>query len=180
MGPPGSGKGTQAEEICGRRELAHISTGEMLREAMAAGTELGNKVKAVVENGDLVSDELILDLVRERLSQDDASAGYMLDGFPRTVPQAEGLLELFAEGPGLEMVLLLEVSDEAIIERLLARGRTDDSRETIQHRLGVYRAQTEPVVRYLREQGVTVAGVDGIGAVEEIRERIESVLDSAH
>lgn len=180
MGPPGSGKGTQAALICAKRGMAHISTGEMLREAMEAESPLGRQVKAVVERGDLVSDELMLDLVRARLEQDDCRQGFILDGYPRTQPQAASLLAMLDEcgADGLEAVLLLTVPDEEIVERLSARGRTDDTRETIQHRLDVYRDLTEPVLRYLENRGVEIDRIDGLGTIEEITERIEGVLDA--
>ena len=180
MGPPGSGKGTQAARICAKRGMAHISTGEMLRRAMEAETTLGREVKAVVERGDLVSDELMLDLVKDRLDEDDCNGGFILDGYPRTQPQAESLLAMLAEcgADGLEAVLLLTVPDEQIVERLMARGRTDDTRETIRHRLGVYRDLTEPVLRYLDSRGVEIDEIDGLGTIEEITERIEGVLDA--
>jgi len=179
MGPPGSGKGTQAERICDRRGIAHISTGDMLREAMAAGTELGEQVKAVVDSGNLVGDDLMLALVDERLKQDDARAGFLLDGFPRTVPQADGLLGLVG-GNGLHCVLLLQVDDEVLTKRLLGRGRTDDTAETIGHRLAVYREQTEPVLAFLGGRGLAIETIDGEGTVDEITDRIERVLDAEH
>jgi len=180
MGPPGSGKGTQAAKICAKLGLDHVSTGEILREAMRAGSELGQRVKAVVESGNLVSDELMLELVAKRLAEESSQRGFMLDGYPRTVPQAEALLALLAKSSGkhIEAALLLRVPDETIVERLLLRGRTDDTRETIQHRLKVYEVETEPVLRYLEGQGVGIVDIDGVGSIEEIAERIESVLDA--
>jgi len=178
FGPPGSGKGTQAERIAQRRCLAHISTGDMLRAAMAASTELGLRVKAVVERGDLVTDELMLDLVRERLGQADAAQGFLLDGFPRTVPQADGLLKLLGRGKqALDLVILLDVADDELVTRALARGRADDAEATIRHRLRVYRQQTEPVLAML-DGKVAVAEIDGIGGIETITERIERALDA--
>jgi adenylate kinase len=179
MGPPGSGKGTQAAKICAKRNLDHVSTGDILREAMRTGSEIGRKVKAVVESGNLVGDELMDELVKARLTEESARRGFMLDGFPRTVPQAEVLLEMLGEG-GIEAVLLLKVPEEAIVERLLLRGRTDDTRETIRHRLEVYEKETEPVLRYLESQGVDIVEIDGMGSVELIAKRIESVLDTVH
>jgi len=180
IGPPGSGKGTQAARICAQRGWAHISTGDMLRAAMEAGSETGKKVQSVVGSGDLVGDELMLQLVAERLKAEDCQNGFMLDGFPRTVPQVEGLLKMLPEegGQRIDKVLLLRLPDEEIIERLLERGRTDDSRETIQHRLQVYRKQTEPVVNFLRSEGVEVDEIDAMGSIDEISERIGNVLDA--
>lgn len=178
FGPPGSGKGTQAVRIAERHELAHVSTGDMLREAMAAGTDLGLQVKAIVERGDLVTDDLMLGLVKERLAQPDAAQGFLLDGFPRTVAQAEGLMELLgAENKALDLVILLDVADDELVKRALARGRTDDTEETIRHRLDVYRQQTEPVLATL-DGKVEIGRVPGIGAIDEITQRIERVLDA--
>ncbi len=180
MGPPGSGKGTQAARICAERGWVHVATGDMLRAAMEEGSPTGLKVKSVVENGDLVGDELMLELVAERLGRDDCRKGFVLDGFPRTVRQAEGLLELLPEigGKSIDKVILLRLPDEVIIERLLGRGRTDDSEETVRHRLDVFRSQTEPVVEYLQSQGMRVSEVDAVGSIEEISERIGRVLDA--
>ena len=180
MGPPGSGKGTQAAKICAKLGLDHVSTGEILREAMRAGSELGQRVKAVVESGNLVGDELMLELVAKRLAERGAEGGFMLDGYPRTVPQAEALLSLLAKSSGkhIEAALLLKVLDDGLVGHLLLRGRTDDTRETIQHRLEVYQEETEPVLRYLEDQGVDIVDIDGVGSIEDIAERIESVLDA--
>jgi len=178
FGPPGSGKGTQAAKLGRARDLAHISTGDMLRVAMAAGSELGRQVKDVVERGDLVPDALMLDLVRERLSQPDAAQGFLLDGFPRTVPQAEGLLDVMRGlDRELEVVVVLDVTDDVLVDRALKRGRSDDNEETIRHRLSVYRQQTEPVLAFL-EGKVPIASVDGVGEIAEIGERIGRVLDA--
>lgn len=180
FGPPGSGKGTQAARIAERRDIAHISTGDMLREAVAAETDLGLQVRAIIERGDLVTDELMLGLVKERLGQADAKEGFLLDGFPRTVAQAESLLELAAkENRPIELVVLLDVPDEELLERALARGRADDTKETIHHRLSVYREQTEPVLEALAGK-VTIETIDGVGDLDSITERIERVLDAAN
>lgn len=179
MGPPGSGKGTQAERIASSRGLAHISTGDMLRAAMSAGTPLGLQVKEIVERGDLVPDDLMLALVDERLQADDAGAGFLLDGFPRTVAQAEGLQAVLEQqGAPLGCIVLLSVPDDRLVERAMARGRADDDEATIRHRLEVYRKQTEPVLGWY-EGKVPVYEVDGVGGIEEITERITSVLDDA-
>ena len=179
MGPPGSGKGTQAVRVCQKRNMAHVSTGDMLRAAMAAGSELGRQVKSVVESGDLVGDRLMLELVADRLEQSDAAEGFMLDGFPRTLPQVDGLLAQLEDSEmELDAVLLLEVPDKVITERMRSRGRTDDVEKTIRHRLDVYRQQTEPVIAHLRARGVEITEVDGVGSMDEITERIEGVLDA--
>lgn len=178
FGPPGSGKGTQAARLGKAHTLAHISTGDMLRGAMAAESDLGKRVKGVVERGDLVPDDLMLGLVRERLSEPDATGGFLLDGFPRTVPQAEGLLDVMRDlDRNLDVVVVLDVADDILVGRALKRGRSDDNEETIRHRLSVYRRQTEPVLSFL-EGKVPIASVDGVGEIDEIGERIGRVLDA--
>jgi adenylate kinase len=177
MGPPGSGKGTQAARIAERRGLAHISTGDMLRAAMAAESELGSRVKDIVDRGDLVPDDLMLELVLDRLTQADAANGFLLDGFPRTVAQAEALVAALTGGQVLERIILLEVPDEVLVERVLARGRADDSEETIRHRLRVYLDSTRPVLAAL-EGKLDRADIDGVGTIDEITERIEKALDA--
>jgi adenylate kinase len=151
----------------------------MLRAAVAGGTDLGLQVKAIIERGDLVTDELMLGLVRERLGQADTREGFLLDGFPRTVNQAEGLLALLSKADRpLDVVLLLDVDDDELVRRALARGRADDSEETIRHRLNVYREQTEPVLAQLSGK-VAVERVEGTGELETITRSIELVLDAA-
>ena len=175
MGPPGSGKGTQAVRIAERRGLAHISTGDMLRAAMAAGSDLGNRVKDIVDRGDLVPDELMLELVLDRLSQPDAANGFLLDGFPRTVAQAEALIAALEGDRVLERIILLEVPDDVLVERALARGRVDDTEDTIRHRLRVYQDSTRPVLQAL-EGRLDRVDIDGVGGIDEITERIEAAL----
>jgi adenylate kinase len=176
MGPPGSGKGTQAARIAERRGLAHISTGDMLRAAMAAGNELGRRVKDIVDRGDLVPDELMLELVLDRLRQPDAADGFLLDGFPRTVAQAEALYVALEGDRALDRIILLEVPEEVLIRRALGRGRVDDTEETVRHRLEVYHDSTRPVLDAL-EGKVERVNIDGVGEIEEITARIESALD---
>jgi len=175
MGPPGSGKGTQAARIAERRGLAHISTGDMLRAAMAAGTTLGRRVKDIVDGGDLVPDALMLELVMYRLGQPDTAAGFLLDGFPRTVAQAEGLIEALSGDQVLDGIILLEVPEDVLVERALARGRADDTEETIRHRLRVYLDSTRPVLAALNGR-LDRADIDGVGEMDEITARIEAVL----
>jgi adenylate kinase len=178
MGPPGSGKGTQAERIAEKRRMPHISTGDMLRAAIAEGSELGERVKATLERGDLVSDDLMLEIVKERLAQPDAENGFLLDGFPRTVAQAEALLDALEGDRQLDAVIVMQVPEEELVGRVLGRGRDDDTEETIRHRLKVYEEQTEPVLAVL-EGRVPRYDVDGVGDVEEITRRIENALDAA-
>jgi adenylate kinase len=180
LGAPGAGKGTQAVRIAETHGIPHISTGEMLRSAIAAGSELGQKVKEIVESGALVPDELIVEVIRDRLSQPDAQSGFVLDGFPRTIVQAEALDALLAElGRPLEIVLELELSEETAVERMLGRaadqGRADDTPEVIKNRFVVYRRQTEPLSNYYRGTGKLVA-IDSSPGMDEVFAEIERVL----
>jgi adenylate kinase len=180
LGAPGAGKGTQAVRIAETHGVPHISTGEMLRGAIAAGSELGRKVKEIVESGALVPDELVVEVIRERLSQPDAQNGFVLDGFPRTIGQAEALDALLAElGRPLEIVLELELAEETAVERMLGRaaeqGRADDTPEVIKNRFEVYRRQTEPLSNYYRSTGILVA-IDSSPGMDEVFAEIERVL----
>ena len=180
LGAPGAGKGTQAVRIAETHGIPHISTGEMLRGAIAAGSELGQKVKEIVESGALVPDELVVEVIRERLSQPDAQKGFVLDGFPRTIGQAEALDTLLAElGRPLEIVLELELAEETAVERMLGRaaeqGRADDTPEVIKNRFAVYRRQTEPLSNYYRSTGILVA-IDSSPGMDEVFAEIERVL----
>jgi adenylate kinase len=180
LGAPGAGKGTQAVRIAEAHGIPHISTGEMLRSAIAAGSELGLKVKEIVESGALVPDELVVEVTRERLSQPDARSGFVLDGFPRTIGQAEALDTLLAElDRPLEIVLELELEEETAVERMLGRaaeqGRADDTPEVIKNRFEVYRRQTEPLSNYYRSTGILVA-VDSSPGMDEVFAEIERVL----
>lgn len=180
LGAPGAGKGTQAVRIAETHEIPHISTGEMLRGAIAAGSELGQKVKEIVESGALVPDELVIEVIRERLTQPDAQKGFVLDGFPRTIGQAEALDALLAElDRPLEIVLELELAEETAVERMLGRaaeqGRADDTPEVIKNRFEVYRRQTEPLSNYYRSTGILVA-IDSSPGMDEVFAEIERVL----
>jgi adenylate kinase len=181
LGAPGAGKGTQAVRIAETHGIPHISTGEMLRNAIAAGSELGQKAKEIVESGALVPDELIVEVIRERLSQSDASAGFVLDGFPRTIGQAEALDVLLAElRRPLEIVLELVLEQEIAVERMLGRaaeqGRADDTPEVIKNRFEVYRRQTEPLSNYYHSKGILLA-IDAAPSMDEVFAEIERVLD---
>ncbi len=181
LGAPGAGKGTQAVRIAETRGIPHISTGEMLRGAIAAGSELGQKVKSIVESGALVPDELVIDVIRDRLAQPDTQNGFVLDGFPRTLGQAEALDQLLAElGRPLEIVLELELLEDTAVERMLGRaaeqGRADDTPEVIRNRFEVYRRQTEPLSEYYRGKGILVA-VDSTPSMDEVFAAIERALD---
>jgi len=183
LGAPGAGKGTQAVRIAETHGIPHISTGEVLRGAIAAGSELGQKVKEIVESGALVPDELVVDVIRERLAQPDAQAGFVLDGFPRTIGQAEALDALLAElDRPLGIVLELELAEETAVERMLGRaadqGRADDTPEVIKNRFEVYRRQTEPLSNYYRSTGILVV-IDSSPGMDEVFAEIERVLDGA-
>jgi adenylate kinase len=174
LGPPGAGKGTQAVKLAESRGLLHLSTGDLLRAEVAAGSELGQEAEAVMARGELVSDALVLAIVRSRLS--GHGGGWLLDGFPRNLAQAEALDALLGElDQQIELVVLLEVDDGVLIPRLLSRGRADDNEAVIRHRLEVYREQTAPLIEHYRGQGV-LQSVEAAGTVEAIAERIEALL----
>ncbi len=181
FGPPGAGKGTQAERICASKGVPHISTGEMLRDAVASGSELGSRIKTVMESGELVSDDLIGDVVAERLKQPDALDGFLLDGFPRTVAQVGILDRVLADlGAALDHVVMLEVPDAQIIERLRGRAaearaagqvRPDDNEETVRSRLRVYHQQTQPVEMIYQRKRL-LRKVDGVGSIDQVFDRV--------
>lgn len=168
LGAPGSGKGTQAARVAEEVGIPAISTGEMLRSAVAAGTELGQRVEAVMAAGELVSDDLMAELVRERLAADDAQDGFLLDGYPRTAPQADVLDDILSEvGAPLDHVIFLDVPESELVQRALARQRADDTEEVIQERLRVYREKTEPLIGRYKEAGL-LRRIDGNRAIDTI------------
>lgn len=180
LGAPGAGKGTQAAALVERLGIPHISTGEMLRKAVADKTEVGLEAKAVMDAGKLVSDEIVIAIAEERLSQPDTEKGFVLDGFPRTCAQAEALDGTLSRlGTPLARCVAVTVDTEAMVQRLLKRaeleGRADDNEETIRERMRVYDAQTAPLLEYYGGKGI-LSEVDGMGTVEEVSARIESVL----
>ena len=180
LGAPGAGKGTQASRLAKDLGAPQVSTGDILRAAVAKGSELGRRVQAVVERGDLVGDDIVVAVARERLAREDAQGGFILDGFPRNVAQAEALDEMLAErGARLERCVALMVDEEGVVARLLRRaeieGRSDDTEETIRNRMSVYREQTEPLLEHYREKGV-LAEVPGMGSVEEVSEAIQEAI----
>ncbi len=206
IGPPGAGKGTQAKRLSARLGIPQVSTGDMLREAKSAGTELGKRVADVMARGALVSDEIVISLVEERLGREDAAKGFVLDGFPRTIPQAQALDAMLARvGRALKSVVLLEVPDSLIVERITGRRtgettgriyhlkydpppfpdrgeggerliqRADDTEAVVHSRLAAYAAQTAPLDAYYAEQGL-VRRVDGVGTLDEVSARLFAAL----
>jgi adenylate kinase len=181
LGPQGAGKGTQGKLIAREYSLPHIATGDILRGAIAAGTELGRKVEPLLTAGLLVPDDLMIELIRFRLSQEDTERGFVLDGFPRTMPQAEALDENLAEiERPLSVVFEFQVPEQVAVERLLRRseeeGRADDTLAAIRTRLELYRQETEPLIEYYRAKGILVP-VHADRPVEEVFAEIQQALE---
>ena len=170
IGPPGAGKGTQAGLVAQRLGIPHISTGEMFRHHVSHGTALGKRVKAIMEEGGYVPDDITVAMLAERLAEPDAVPGYILDGFPRTGPQVEALDRLIG-AEGLDRVVQFEVDEDALAARLMSRGRADDSEETIRNRFKIYEEQTAPLIEIYGERDLVV-NVDGSGPVAEVTERV--------
>lgn len=178
LGPPGAGKGTQAHVLCERLGVCAISTGDMLREAVAAGSELGLRVQEVVNAGGLVDDATMAAVVRDRLAKPDAREGFLLDGYPRTLPQAETLAGILRDaGLSLNAVLLVEVPEDELVRRTLARGRADDKEEVVRERLRVYREKTAPLIGYYRERHL-LHEIDGNRPVEEVTAQMLGLFGS--
>jgi adenylate kinase len=178
FGPPGAGKGTQAEKIVSHFDIPHLSTGDIFRSNIKNETPLGKKVKSILDSGQLVPDETVVELVADELAKENYKSGVILDGFPRTVTQAEALDQFFADhGKKVDAFVTLSVPEEELINRILSRGegRTDDTPEKIKTRLQVYRDETEPVLNYYEKQGV-VQKIDGVGSIEDIFKRIKEAL----
>lgn len=182
LGPPGAGKGTQAARLVERRGLVQLSTGDMLRAAVAAGTDIGRQAKAVMESGRLVSDEIVIGVVSERLDQPDAKAGVIFDGFPRTTAQAEALDRLLEQkGMQLDAVVEMQVPDALLVGRIQTRAaetggvRADDNAETLKQRLAVYHAETAPLIEYYRGTG-KLRTVDGAADIDAVTEAIDRAL----
>ena len=177
IGPPGAGKGTQAEKIIAKYKPAHLSTGDMLRAARDAKTAIGVEAEKYMSSGQLVPDAVVIGVIADRLKGDDCKAGYLLDGFPRTIAQAESLDMMLAEsGTPLDVVLELKVPDDELFTRLAKRGRADDNPETIKERIAVYNNQTSPLLDYYSKKGLLTT-IEGLGTIDEIFARIEKVLD---
>ncbi|MEM1411182.1 MAG: adenylate kinase [Pseudomonadota bacterium] len=180
LGAPGSGKGTQAALLKEHFSIPHISTGVLLREAVAAETPLGQQAKAIMDRGELVPDDVMLNLIRERLGQDDVSGGFILDGYPRNLAQAEALDTVLTEiGQPVEEALLIEVNEDMVVERIAKRaaeeGRSDDTEEVVRNRMRVYQEQTAPVAGHY-EAADLLTSILGEGTIEEVLERIKSAL----
>jgi adenylate kinase len=188
LGPPGAGKGTQAQIIAGHLGVPAISTGDIFRANVSGQTDLGRQAKVYMDAGDLVPDEITVAMVRDRLAEPDAKAGFLLDGFPRTTSQAEQLRGSLAElGQRLDCVLELVVDEDELVRRLSGRRmlvdgewvqRDDDKPETVRHRLHVYREQTAPVAGFYEQEGL-LARIEAIGAIEEVTERALAALRAA-
>jgi len=182
LGPPGAGKGTQAQRIVARFGIPQIATGDMLRAAVEEGSEVGRRAQACMEEGKLVPDEVVIAVAEARLAQPDARSGFLLDGFPRTVAQARALDEMLQRlDSRLDLCLALRVEEEELVTRLLRRagieGRSDDNEESIRVRMKEYREKTAPLLDYYREKGI-LAEIDGLGTVEEVGRRIEACIAS--
>jgi len=177
IGPPGAGKGTQAQRLVETYGLAHLSTGDMLRAARDAQTDIGRQAEQYMSAGELVPDDLIVAVIAQRLQEPDCRNGYLLDGFPRTIAQAQALDAMLAEqGTPLDVVLELQVPEEELFRRLAGRGRSDDNPEVIRQRLVAYRQQTEPLLEYYSRRSL-LRSIDGTGAVDDIFHRARAVLD---
>lgn len=179
FGPPGAGKGTQANLISKEYNIPHLSTGEIFRSAIKNETPLGKEVKAILDAGDLVPDEKVVALVEEELTNSKYEDGYILDGFPRTVPQAESFDKfLDKSNKSLDAFLQLQVPEEELIDRILSRGedRSDDTPEKVKNRLQVYQEETQPVLRHYKEQSVVIE-INGVGSIKEIFSRIKDALE---
>ena len=181
LGPPGSGKGTQAARLKEKLQVPHISTGDLLRAEVAAGTPLGMQAKEVMARGELVSDDILLGMLRSRLGQPDAANGFILDGYPRNLAQADALTRLLAEiGQPLDAVVQLDVATDLLVERIAGRakaeGRDDDNPTSVRTRLQVYNDSTAPVIDFYAQRG-TLARVDGVGSLDEVLERITAALE---
>lgn len=182
LGPPGAGKGTQAKKLCVDRNLLQLSTGDMLRSHVKRGTALGKQAKIIMDRGELVSDDIIIGMVRDELTQVPVGQlRFLFDGFPRTTAQAKALDALLASlHTSLSAVLLLEVNEEEVIQRLLKRaeleGRSDDNEATIRNRMDVYKKQTAPLVEYYEARG-SLRRVDGMGDINDIYARLQTALD---
>lgn len=176
FGPPGAGKGTQAVSLAESFNIPHISTGDLFRAAISGQTPLGLKVQSYLDQGQLVPDQVVIDMVRERLAQSDTTKGWLLDGFPRTIPQAQTLDQLLQEmNQHCDRVINLQVPEQTLITRMLSRGRKDDTEAVIQDRLQVYHRETAPILDFYRDRNYLV-DIDGDTTVDVVTERIKTAL----
>jgi adenylate kinase len=181
FGPPGSGKGTQSVKLAEKFNLVHLSTGDMLRAEIAAGTELGKKMSSIMAKGELVPDEVVIEMIAARIDKTKGSAGFLFDGFPRTVDQTIALEKMLGDrGMKIDSMLVLEVGHDELVKRLILRaeqsGRPDDKDPAvIENRIDVYRSKTEPIIDYCRKKGL-YQPVDGVGSIEEIFVRLSGQM----
>jgi adenylate kinase len=176
LGPPGAGKGTQSQRLVNHFDVPHLSTGEMLRQAIREGSPLGKTAQHYIDRGHLVPDDLIIELIGGRLDQSDCENGWLLDGFPRTLPQAEALDDYLArKKTPLDGVVALTVNEEELVRRTAARGRSDDDPQVIRQRMAAYRQQTEPLIAYYQRQS-RLDSIDAMGPVDEVFGRITAAI----
>lgn len=185
LGPPGAGKGTQAQRLVAKHGIIQLSTGDMLRAAVAAGTPVGRRAKAIMDRGELVPDDMVIEIIADRIAQPDCAAGFILDGFPRTTKQADALDALLKKmGLKLDAVIEISVDEQILFDRIEGRAketggaRADDNAETLKKRLGIYRAQTAPLTEYYRRTH-QLRTVDGMGTVQDVAAAIDGVLRAA-
>ena len=175
LGPPGAGKGTQASILCAKNDLIHLSTGDLLRSEVSAGSSLGQEASFLMNKGELVSDSIVLSIVKKNLT--GQIKGWLLDGFPRNLAQAKSLQPLLEEiGQSIEAVLLIEINDDVLVKRLLARGRDDDNEIVIRNRLKVYREKTAPLIDHYSEMGL-LKSIQGDADINIVENRIQEVLN---
>jgi len=182
FGPPAAGKGTQAKRLVETHNMVQLSTGDMLRAAIASGSDLGRRVEGVMQRGELVTDEIVIALIEDRLPQSEAAGGAIFDGFPRTIAQAEALdAMLKGRGAAIDLVVRLKVDDEALTRRIAGRfaesGRPDDNPESFRVRLDAYNAQTAPLIPYYKDAGKLVE-IDGMGSIDEVASGIDRALSA--
>ena len=175
FGPPGCGKGTQATFISEALAIPHLSTGDMLRSAVSSGSEIGLKAKNIMESGGLVSDQIVLSIVEQRIAKDDCEKGFILDGFPRTVNQAEKLDLLLSTNNKLDYVLRIKVDEEEIIKRLIDRAREDDKPDIFKHRFKTYNLETQPLIPFYQNRGI-LFNINGMQEIEKVSEDIKKVI----